>query len=106
MPFPEPQSPHDSPFQTVERLRAIADHVPALLAYIDPEQRYQFANEAFRTWFGLDPAMMIGRTIEEVLGTGVAARAQARIARVLAGETVHFQTWVDARISTLSVDAT
>ena len=74
---PTPFVPDRIPFASEERLRAITDHVPVLLAYIDTEQRYQFANETFRTWFGLDPATMIGRTIEEVLGTAVAARAQA-----------------------------
>src|SRR5262245_11766250 len=107
MSISESPSPAGLPqFQTEERLRAIADHVPGLIAYIDAEQRYQFANEAFRTWFGLDPSAMIGRTIAEVLGPDVAARAEGRIARVMAGETVHFQTVVKAFGEKRSVDAT
>lgn len=33
-------------------LDAVADHLPALIAYIDDEGRYGFANRASRTWSG------------------------------------------------------
>ena len=98
MPSPAMSLPESMPsevharFQTEERLRAIADHVPALIAYVDTEQRYRFANETFRTWFGLDPETMIGRTVEEVFGPAVAERSRGRMMRAMAGETVYFQS--------------
>lgn len=91
-------------FQTGERLRAIADHVPALIAYVDMEHRYRFANEAFRTWFGLDPEAMIGRTVEEVFGPAVAERARGRMMRAMAGETVYFQSETRVGNETRPVD--
>ncbi len=93
-----------SRIESGERLRAIADHVPALLAYLDTEYRYQFANEAYRTWFGIDPAGMIGRTVEEVFGSGVAERARVRMQRAIAGETVSFQTETRVRGDNRPVD--
>jgi len=47
----------------------VADHVPALLAYWDKNMVCQFANDAYRHWFGITREEMIGKiTIEELLG--------------------------------------
>jgi PAS domain S-box-containing protein len=81
-----------SGFQVEASLRAVVDHVPTLIAYVDSQQRYRFANETFREWFGIDPSTMIGLTVAEVFGVESAVRAQGRFARVMAGETVDFET--------------
>ncbi len=73
------------------RLRAIADNVPALIAYIDAEQRFRFVNESYRTWFGLDPEAMIGRTATEVFGSVIDAKSRSRMAAVMGGEHVRFE---------------
>ena len=78
--------------------------MPALIAYVDMEQRYRFANEAFRTWFGLDPETMIGRTVEEVFGPAVAERSRGRMMRAMAGETVYFQSETKVGNETRPVD--
>jgi hypothetical protein len=31
------------------------DGTPVLLAYLDNEQRFRYANETHRTWLGIDP---------------------------------------------------
>ncbi len=49
-------------------LDAMADHLPALIAYIDRNGQYGFANRATRDWFGGDPIGWSGRTIEDVHG--------------------------------------
>jgi PAS domain S-box-containing protein len=47
----------------------VADHVPALLAYWDKNMVCQFANDAYRYWFGITREEMIGKiTIKELLG--------------------------------------
>ena len=86
MPIPETNLPDDA-----ERLRAIADNVPALIAYIDAGERFRFVNQAYCTWFGFDPAAMIGRSITEVFGEDFVAKARQRIDKVLAGERVRFE---------------
>jgi len=48
-------------------LRAFADNLPVLVAYIDSERRFRFANSIYRDWFGLDPEAILGRTAREVL---------------------------------------
>ncbi len=77
--------------ESEERLRLIADNVPALISYVDREQRYVFANRTYGDWFGLEHEKMRGRTIAEVFGEEVYGRIRAHIERVLAGAPVEFE---------------
>ena len=78
---------HDSE----ERLRLIANSVPALISYIDREQRYRFSNRTYDDWLGIGHQEMLGRTVAEVFGEQAYARMQPHIERVLAGEEVQFE---------------
>ena len=68
--------------------QTMTDHQPTLLAYVDREQRIQFANRAWLDWFG--------KTREEVLGGDggpavdevMMRPAQDVIAKVLRGEAM------------------
>jgi diguanylate cyclase (GGDEF)-like protein/PAS domain S-box-containing protein len=73
-------------------LRAIADNMPALVAYIDSERRYRFANSTYRDWFGLDPEAILGRLTYEVLDPDFAASIEPYVQRALAGERVEYVT--------------
>lgn len=48
------------------QLRAIADHMPALICYLDREHRYRFANATYRDWFGVEPEDLIGKRVDEM----------------------------------------
>jgi len=49
-------------------LRAILDHLPAMVGYWDKDLRNCFSNQAYRTWFGVDPKALAGKHIREVIG--------------------------------------
>jgi PAS domain S-box-containing protein len=49
-------------------LRVVVDHLSAMVAYWDSNQRCHFANRAYEKWFGVDPETMVGRTMSEFLG--------------------------------------
>jgi len=49
-----------------ERLRAITDNAPALIADHDREFRYCFANRTYQDWLGIAPEAVVGRTVAEV----------------------------------------
>jgi len=69
----------------------VADHVPALLAYWDKNMICQFANDAYRHWFGITRAEMIGKiTIEELLGP-VYEKNLPYILKVLEGKPQTFE---------------
>jgi PAS domain S-box-containing protein len=61
-----PQTDERSP-QPAE-LRVVVDHLSAMVAYWDAEQRCRFANRAYEKWFGVDPETMVGQTMSEFLG--------------------------------------
>ena len=73
-------------------LRVVADILPILVAFVGPDYRYGFANAAYRSWYGVDPAWMIGRTVEEVVGAAAFAGSRSWIDRALAGAEVEFET--------------
>ena len=73
-----------------ERLRTITDNLPVLIAYIDSDQVYRFANATHQRWYGLAPEAMIGTTLLATLGAEQYALAAPQLAALLAGETVHF----------------
>ena len=75
------------------RFRSVTDNMPALVSYLDSDERFEFANAAFTDWFGLDPATMIGKRLIDVVGTEVYAPRAAMLARALAGERVEFDTY-------------
>ena len=76
-------------------LRAITDNIPAMIARIDKEQRYTFANAAIGRVFRIDPREMIGRTILEVRGERLYAEVKPRVEAALRGEPVSFERTVE-----------
>src|SRR6185295_1719741 len=50
------------------RMRLVANSVPALISYVDREQRYRFSNLTYDDWFGIAHESMHGRTVAEVFG--------------------------------------
>jgi diguanylate cyclase (GGDEF)-like protein/PAS domain S-box-containing protein len=71
--------------ESEERLRTIADNVPALIAYVDTELRYRFANQRYQEWFGVKSADMLGKTVPEAMGETFFAPRRAALERCLAG---------------------
>ncbi len=75
-------------------LRAVTDNSPALIAYIDADGFYRFANRSFLPLLGIDPATLIGRQFAHTLGEHYSA-VEPHVAAALAGRAVHFETDMD-----------
>lgn len=71
-------------------VRTVTDNLPALVSYLDRDLRYRFANAAYRDWFGLEPAAVVGKTVEEVIGTEMLAHRRGYLEAVVRGEPVQF----------------
>lgn len=69
-----------------ERLQTITDNLPVLISYIDTDMRYQFANAMYRDWLGVQPASMLGRTVEDVFGADYFSERRDCLDRAMAGE--------------------
>jgi diguanylate cyclase (GGDEF)-like protein/PAS domain S-box-containing protein len=91
--------------ESEERMRLVAHNVPALISYVDREQRYRFSNRTYDDWFGIPSQQMEGRTVAEVFGEEAYGRMRENIERVLAGEEVEFEftTGAGGRQRTLRV---
>lgn len=72
-------------------LQAILDNVPAKIGYWNRELLNGFANNAYRAWFGLDPATLPGKHIREVIGEERYLANLPHIEAVLRGETQLFE---------------
>ncbi len=77
--------------ESEERLRLVADNVPALISYLDRDQRYRFSNRTYDDWLGIPHSQMHGRSVAEVFGKEAYERIRPHIERVLAGEAVEFE---------------
>src|SRR6185295_8831066 len=73
------------------RLRLVANSVPALISYVDREQRYRFSNRTYDDWFGIAHEQMQGRTVVDVFGEEAYGRMRQDIERCLAGAEVEFE---------------
>ena len=73
-----------------QRLRTITDNLPVLISYIDRQHRMMFCNGTFRDWLGIDPASILGKHIEQIIGTELYAQRRENMDKVLTGKRVVF----------------
>ncbi|MBY0241412.1 MAG: EAL domain-containing protein [Burkholderiaceae bacterium] len=73
------------------RLRLIADNLPALVTYVDGNQRYTFTNRRFEEVFNLPPGGALGKTVQAIIGKQAHALSARYLQRALLGELVQFE---------------
>ena len=74
-----------------QRLRTITDTLPALVAFVDPEQRFRFNNLAYQRAFGINRDDIKYQTIREFVGEEQYAVMSPYLQRALQGERVTFE---------------
>jgi PAS domain S-box-containing protein len=74
-----------------KQLHLITDSLPALVAYIDTNECYQFANKSYEVLFGRTKEALVGLTLRELLGDVVYCRAAPIIEQSLAGHIVSYE---------------
>ncbi|WP_205481271.1 hybrid sensor histidine kinase/response regulator [Sphingomonas arenae] len=78
-----------------QQMLGIADALPMLIAYVDREQRYVFANKAFAAFFERPRGEILGRTMRDVLGEEAYAARRPMMQTALAGERQWFASSFD-----------
>ncbi len=81
-------------FSTEYFQRRLVDHVPSMLAYWDSDLNCRFANQAYRTWFGVDADRLIGTSLRDLLGPELFALNEPYVIAALNGEAQTFQRLV------------
>jgi diguanylate cyclase (GGDEF)-like protein/PAS domain S-box-containing protein len=69
----------------------ILDLLPGLVARVDRDLRYTYANATYQRWAGFPPSTLIGRDCRDVAGEANYPAIARELARALAGETVTYE---------------
>lgn len=77
------------------RLREITDNVPALIAYLDDQLIYHFANERYEELWGIPSAELIGKSSAAIAGECYAAVIEPRQRACLDGQHVEQELHLD-----------
>ena len=80
--------------QSERRLKMVADNIPAMVTYVDSDERYRFVNAHLGHVFHADPKSLLGKTLRETGGERLYAAMAPHVAKVLRGEETVFEgTW-------------
>lgn len=79
-----------------QRLRQITDNLPVLISYLDQQTAVRFANETYRDWLGVDPQVLLGRSMREIVGPELYEPRREHVERALRGERVAFESEITA----------
>ena len=79
--------------ESEEHLRNVINNVPAMIAYVDANQRYVYVNRQYQERFLPGSGDLVGRTVRELLGEARYEIARPRIEKVLRGEP-HSYDWM------------
>ncbi len=77
---------------SAQQLRLVTDAMPALISYVDKNQRYRFANQTYHDWFGVIPEEIVGKKVREVFGKEIYSVVEPHIKATLGGGDVAFET--------------
>lgn len=72
-------------------IRALTDHVPAMVGYWDRNLRCKYANFQYREWFGRSPHEIIGISMQELLGDELFAKNEVFVRSAMAGQPQRFE---------------
>ena len=72
-------------------LLLVTDALPVLIAFIDRDLVYRFANRAYEDWFGMAPSEVVGRRVDEFLDEAGLEARRAAFEAVLAGEPARLE---------------
>jgi PAS domain S-box-containing protein len=103
---PLPPLPDEDLETFAQRLRVVADAAPVMLAYVDAQERFRYANTAYATWFNRPREALLGRTVREVAGDAAYEQLRPAVRVALAGQRVHFERPVPYSGGTRCINAT
>jgi PAS domain S-box-containing protein len=69
----------------------LLDAVPVLLAFLDRDLRYVFANRTYEFWLGVPPNTLLGRAVRDVVPPSMYAKLEPRLRTALAGDSLSFE---------------
>jgi PAS domain S-box-containing protein len=89
-----------------QELRLIADALPALISYVDANQRYQFINRTYEVWFSRSRDEILGKSVHELLGETVYRMVEPYINQALAGQSTTYEAEISYPFGKKHISAT
>ncbi|MFT3744808.1 MAG: PAS domain S-box protein [Pyrinomonadaceae bacterium] len=74
------------------QLRLVTNAVPALISYVDSNERYRFVNHQFNDWFGIPADEIVGQKVRDIFGIHAYRVVKPKIDEALTGKQVSFET--------------
>ena len=72
--------------ESEERLRTITDNLPVLIAHLDQDHRYVFANAVHQSWLGKASEQVVGQTMVEAFGEQYASQQEEALKEAWEGK--------------------
>jgi PAS domain S-box-containing protein len=79
-----------------QQLRTIANALPVLIAHVDRDRTYRFANAAYEGWFGIPVGEILGRHIADLVGADTFETVRPHLDRAFRGDTVRYRTRIES----------
>ncbi|SCZ67595.1 PAS domain-containing protein [Thiohalomonas denitrificans] len=92
--FTERKRTEEALWRRERQLRLITDNLPVLIAYVDAEERYRFANRTYERWLNTSTARIVGSKMEDILGRAAYDAIKPYFDRALGGEMVRFNALI------------
>jgi PAS domain S-box-containing protein len=83
---------------SAQQLRLVTDAMPALISYVDCNERFRFANQAYHTWFDQNPEKVIGKRVKDFFGPTVYAVIKRYVREALEGNDVSFESAIQYKV--------
>lgn len=79
-------------------LELLSNTVPAMIFYLDEQQRYRSYNETFMQWFNVDKHQAIGKTVQEFLGEAAYQRVEPHLSVAYSGQQERYEMRSPSRL--------
>lgn len=80
----------------IHLFRLIADNKPAMMGYIDPDERYVYGNRNYLNAFGVLEETLPGMLVEDEIGALQYAKYGSKLREALAGKRSYFERQLDS----------
>ncbi len=77
--------------ESEQHLELLSNTVPAMIFYLDEQQRYRSYNQTFMQWFGVNANEAIGMTVKEFIGEIAYNKVQPHLAIAYGGKQERYE---------------
>jgi len=77
--------------ESEEKLHLMMNGVPALMSYVDTDERLIYVNDEYERWYKIPKQDIVGKYIKDLLPADVYERASDYYKKAIAGESVVFE---------------